>query len=178
MKTCSKCEVPKDGSCFHRSTSLPSGLQSECRDCRKKERSRRSKDPIVQERVSRYNREWTKNNPGYRREYVKNKYHTDPSFKMSVLLRRRLSESVTRKGARTMELLGCPIVWLEVHLESLFKPGMSWDNHGPVWHIDHIKPCSAFDLTDLEQQKICFHWTNLQPLFALENKRKSDSYHG
>lgn len=74
------------------------------------------------------------------------------------------------------ELLGCPVVWLEAWLESLFKPGMSWENYGPVWHIDHIKPCAAFNLTDPEQQRICFHWTNLQPLFALDNLRKSDNY--
>lgn len=67
-------------------------------------------------------------------------------------------------------------MWVEVHLESLFKTGMSWENYGPVWHVDHIKPCALFDLTDPEQQRICFHWTNLQPLFALDNMRKSDSY--
>lgn len=71
-----------------------------------------------------------------------------------------------------MELIGCPMVWLEAHLESLFAPCMTWGNHGKVWHIDHIKPCAKFDLTDPEQQRICFHWTNLQPLFAADNIRK------
>lgn len=67
---------------------------------------------------------------------------------------------------------------LRIHLESKFKPGMSWKNYGPVWHIDHIKPCAKFDLTDPAQQRECFHWTNLQPLFALENLQKSDKYAG
>ena len=52
---------------------------------------------------------------------------------------------------------------------------MSWNNHGFYgWHIDHIYPCSKFDLTDLNQQKQCFHYTNLQPLWAEENKKKSN----
>lgn len=80
------------------------------------------------------------------------------------------------KSARTFELIGCPAVWLEVHLESLFAPGMTWENYGPVWHVDHKRPCTSFDLTNPEQQRMCFHWTNLQPLFAEDNLRKSDTY--
>ena len=50
---------------------------------------------------------------------------------------------------------------------------MTWQNYGDGWHIDHIHPCAAFDLTDPEQQKACFHWSNLQPLWAIDNFRKS-----
>ncbi len=91
-------------------------------------------------------------------------------------LRSRLSFLVTKNGgtkaASTSILLGCSIEFLRVHLESGFKPGMSWDNYGD-WHIDHVRPCKAFDLAVPEQQKACFHWTNLQPLWAEENMRKS-----
>lgn len=114
----------------------------------------------------------------YMNHYVLSRYHRDPSFRLGMNLRRRLRLSLNRKNksARTAELLGCPIVWLEVHLESLFKPGMTWENYGSAWHVDHIKPCTKFDLTDSEQQRICFHWTNLQPLFAGENIRKGNKY--
>jgi len=53
---------------------------------------------------------------------------------------------------------------------------MSWDNYGSYWHIDHIRPCASFDLTDPEQQKDCFDFTNLQPLEAKENIRKGAKY--
>lgn len=56
-------------------------------------------------------------------------------------------------------------------IESKWKEGMSWDNHGS-WHIDHIRPCASFDLSKIEDIKICFHYTNAQPLWAHENMRK------
>lgn len=74
-----------------------------------------------------------------------------------------------------MELTGCSKDDLYSHLESKFTEGMNWDNYGK-WHIDHIKPCVSFDLTDTEEQKKCFHWTNLQPLWAIDNMRKGAKY--
>jgi len=70
-----------------------------------------------------------------------------------------------------LDLLGCTVEELRAHLEKQFKRGMSWSNYGR-WHIDHIRPCASFDLTDPEQQRICFHYSNLQPLWAEENMRK------
>jgi len=56
---------------------------------------------------------------------------------------------------------------------------MTWDNHGQDgWHVDHIKPQYLFDLTNPKQQKECFHYTNLQPLWAHENKEKAMTYMG
>ena len=77
------------------------------------------------------------------------------------------------KAAPSLKLTGAPsweFVW--EHLKSTFKEGMTRDNHGSVWHIDHIIPCSSFDLTKPEEQQKCFHYTNLQPLWALENLKK------
>ena len=77
-----------------------------------------------------------------------------------------------RKTKATFELLEeCSTDELNKHLESLFQQGMSWDNYGE-WHIDHIRPCASFDLTDFEQQKQCFHYSNLQPLWAADNFAK------
>ena len=73
-----------------------------------------------------------------------------------------------------MELIGCSIPFLMRHLKSKFQPWMTFANHGK-WHIDHIRPCSSFDLTCPEQQRVCFNWQNLQPLSAKENMMKGSS---
>jgi hypothetical protein len=106
-----------------------------------------------------------------------NRYKTDENFKLSRLLRARIRDAIkcsnSFKAHRTVELIGCTIQEAKEHLEKQFKEGMTWENHGyNGWHIDHIIPCASFDLTDPEQQKKCFHYTNLQPLWAEENMSK------
>ena len=106
-----------------------------------------------------------------------NRYKTDENFKLAKTIRGRIREvfknSNGSKAHKTMELLGCNIQEAKEHLEKQFKDGMSWENYGyNGWHIDHIMPCASFDLTDPEQQKKCFHYTNLQPLWASENMSK------
>lgn len=113
-------------------------------------------------------------------EYQNRRFRENPAYRARKNLSCRLAHIVAKRGSFKHEavskLLGCPRVWLEVHLESLFVSGMTWDNYGSVWHVDHIKPCSLFDLSKREQQLACFHWTNLQPLFAADNRRKSNKY--
>ena len=75
------------------------------------------------------------------------------------------------KYFKTTNLIGCTVEQLKQHLESHFKVGMFWSNYGK-WHIDHIKPCASFDLSKESEQKKCFHYTNLQPLWAKENREK------
>jgi len=95
-------------------------------------------------------------------------------FRLKNCLRSRLTAAVAGKSASTMELVGCSIDKLKQHLESKFTEGMSWDNYGD-WHVDHIKPCASFDLSDPEQQRLCFNYKNLQPLWAADNLSKADS---
>lgn len=101
---------------------------------------------------------------------------TDINFKLKKNLRRRIHHALTgtiKKVGSTIELIGCTIEQLKSHLESLFTEGMSWDNYGQ-WHIDHYYPCSFFILTDYQEQKFCFHYTNLRPLWAKDNMSKND----
>lgn len=108
-------------------------------------------------------------------EYRREKYQNDIDFKIRILLRGRLQYALknNQKSGHTLELLGCSLDELKVHLEQQFEPGMTWNNYGE-WHIDHIIPCSYFDLTDPEQQRICFNYRNLQPMWGSENIKKSN----
>jgi hypothetical protein len=81
-----------------------------------------------------------------------------------------------KKSARTLELLGCSLPQARAWIEGQFKRGMTWSNHGTHWHIDHKIPCASFQLSDPAQQRICFHYTNLQPLEAKANIRKRDRF--
>lgn len=97
-------------------------------------------------------------------------------IKCHLAKRINLAIKETKKVARTMDMTGCDIVFLKRWLEHQFWNGMTWENYSHKgWHIDHIRPCASFDLTDPEQQKQCFHWTNLQPLWAKYNLAKSDN---
>jgi hypothetical protein len=110
-----------------------------------------------------------------RRKRHKERQQDDLRYKLTKALRSRLYKTVegNSKSASTLELVGCTLEYLKNHLESQFTDGMSWDNYGKYgWHIDHIIPCASFDLTDPAQQRECFHFSNLQPLWAKDNWSK------
>ena len=75
----------------------------------------------------------------------------------------------------SMKYTGCTPNELRMYLESLWLPGMSWENAGQ-WEIDHIRPLASYDLKDQAQYEAAAHYTNLQPLWKEENRRKSDSW--
>jgi hypothetical protein len=128
-----------------------------------------------------YHKEYSKNNKQQiqqsQNKYANERYATDTNFKMRHHLSNQIRHVLKHnsKCAKTLELLGCTIEEFWIHLEKQFKPGMTRENHG-LWHIDHIRPCCSFDLSDPEQQKICFHYKNLQPLWAEENLKKGGRY--
>lgn len=113
----------------------------------------------------------------------KNKYEYDKTrANVGYLIQKRLRSRVraalvnkSKKAYRTMELVGCTMDFLMKHIEELFLEGMSWDNVRD-WHIDHKKPCVLFDLTNEQQQKECFNWKNLQPLWGIDNLKKGAKY--
>jgi hypothetical protein len=110
------------------------------------------------------------NHPKYMTDYFKNRRLKDINFKLSCYLRTRISSSIRKgyKSSHTMKLIGCTINFLKGHLENQFKTGMTWDNYGK-WHVDHIVPCCKFDLTKSRNQRKCFNYKNLQPLWAHDN---------
>ena len=106
----------------------------------------------------------------------KQRYHEDPEYMLRIRLRNRIRYALKagrgKKVRRSQELLGCSSVEFVRHIESLFQDGMSWENKGK-WHIDHIIPVAAFDLTTIDGQQAAFHYTNMRPAWAEENRRKS-----
>lgn len=108
---------------------------------------------------------------------VKKRYKEDLDFKIKEVLKSHLRRALQgrSKESSVFKLLGCSLKEFKNHIESKFKKGMNWDNHGPIgWHIDHIKPLSRYDLTKKINQKKLFHYTNLQPLWWIDNIRKSN----
>jgi len=148
--------------------------------CRESAKKTIAKDP------EKYRKAWTLNSRKHRAAFVQKNgacYSTlrrkrDAQFAMALALRSRIGVALSRQNARksnrTLKLVGCTTSELMSHLESKFAPGMSWENRGRHgWHIDHIIPLAKFDLRDPHQQSVAFHYTNLQPLWAKDNLRKS-----
>lgn len=133
------------------------------------------------EKVIEYNKNYSKENRKSitKKTCERNKIRmkTDPIFVLIKRERLRVWEALNgkRKTAKTETLLGCSYQFFKEHLEKMFLDKMGWHNMNE-WHIDHIKPLASFDLSDEAQQKIAFHYTNQQPLWAIDNLRKGAKY--
>lgn len=143
-----------------------------------------AKNPNIWKEYNKRNRPKTPEKKRQRQD-VKNAYFrmrikTDPVFRIKRNLRNALNLSIRRYGdgkkSHLSDLVGCSFSELKAHLESQFNDLMNWKNYGKYWHIDHRKPCAWFDLESIEQQKLCFHYTNLRPLEATENHIKGARY--
>lgn len=112
------------------------------------------------------------------RVHHKERKQTDLQYSILKNLRSRVGSAIKRGGKKcnkTIDLVGCTMSVLLEHLENKFKDGMNWNNYGlKGWHIDHIIPCSKFDMSKIKEQKKCFHFSNLQPLWWEENLKKGD----
>lgn len=193
-KHCPTCDQWKELANFTVQKSSWDGLCRMCRNCFiEYKRNKRKNDPKYREKDIEYKEKYKSS--GRRREtcqlryaekreeiikkcvaYNKKKYHEDIKFRITKSLRERMRRFLKMKDAKkcntTMNLIGCTPIFLKEYIESKFKEGMTWDNYGE-WHIDHIQCCKSFDLTNEEEQTKCFHYTNLQPLWASENLSKS-----
>lgn len=120
---------------------------------------------------------WKLKNKNITNSYFVNRRKNDINFKMLHNIRVRISMAIRgyNKSAKTKELLGCSIEFLIGYLEAKFQPGMAWNNYGKNgWTVDHIFPCAIFNMSDPIEQKQCFHYTNLQPMWSKENSIKKD----
>lgn len=191
-KTCYKCHRVLPIGNFNKDKSRADGYEYGCKDCKKRrsisyreenvdkikqyEESRkedrnsynRKYQKDNKDRLNEYKKSKRKENPDKFREKYKSRFYSDPQFRLSQNLRTRMRKALERgsKSGKSLELLGCTIPELKSYLEDRFLPTMTWENYGTLWHIDHVIPCAFFNLTDPEQQKLCFNYANLQPLFA------------
>ena len=206
-KRCSICKEVQSVENFGKLKKAKDGLRSQCKDCRRieykenrEEKIKKSKDYYENNKdvIAIKNKEYKEKNAEWYRKYAKEYYlqnrekiierskqnlyrriEEDVGFKILQRCRARLYQAIkgSVKSRRTIELIGCTVEYLMEHLEKQFQEGMTWDNYGE-WHIDHIRPCASFDFSDEAQQKECFNYRNLQPLWAEDNFRKSDKYEG
>jgi hypothetical protein len=183
-KLCKVCQekLPATSEYFHKQKNGKFGLRTVCKKCvantTDREARRKYHSQYYQKnrtKVIKHQLEYIKNNRDKINSRHNNKYHSDINYKMKHNLKRRMNNAIKGhfKDCSTLKLLGCNLETVRQHLESKFTEGMSWNNYGK-WHIDHIIPCASFDLSDPEQQRKCFHYTNLQPLWAKDNMQKRD----
>ena len=108
-------------------------------------------------------------------------HECDGNFKFSSSCRNRITKALkhNKRNGSVEELLGCSVLEGRKHIESTWKPGMSWANHGRYgWHVDHIRPCASFDFSRKEDQLECFNHKNLQALWAKDNLKKGAKWGG
>jgi len=118
----------------------------------------------------------------YIKNKVKNKYINLKKEKKLIKidkiidnLRRRAYPYIKILNITNLELLGCSKEVLKEHLKNLFLENMNFENYGE-WEIDHIKPLAKFNLNNEKEIKLCFHFSNLQPLWKSDNRKKKDKY--
>ena len=164
--SCLKCRVDYQKEYRRKNKKRLAKLEKEYRDAHKKEcleykRKYRKEHPEVHRRSNR------------KRELKKLK--TDPTFKLKVYLRNRIRDAIknNRKGGSAIRDLGCTIPFLKDYIAAKFHSGMTWENWGKVWELDHIQELHTFDLTDPIQFKQAVHYTNLQPLTIPDHKAKT-----
>lgn len=178
MRKCNVCHIVYPLQLFPKSSTLPKGRAYSCKNCIKKRNSlyyEKNKEKVkakVREYKSNNKQKVSKLNSLYNK---KRKKH-DRLFYLIVTIRSLISSTFGKKGIvkskKTEAILGCTIEFFLNHLESQFTKEMSWDNRGSYWHIDHIHPVSRAK-SEEELMKLN-HYTNLRPLEAKENIRKSN----
>lgn len=196
-RKCRKCEIEKPLDSFRRMKTNRDGIALVCKKCTNKQcrdlrhAKRRAANAFIRKEkengLKRENfhseEEWKNHLESLKKagveNFIKNKERKDvrktPQWKRASSLRSSLRTLVRNlnPSKRIIEIVGKNHEELKIYLESLFKPGMSWENYGKHgWHVDHILPCASFDLTSEEAVRRCFHFSNLQPLWSKENWKK------
>ena len=197
-KICSKCKIEKEVCEFYKHSRNPNIYRGQCKKCMNESSLNYKKNNV--EKINKKNKEYFEKNRElnkikctkyrnnnleksrelYRKRRLNNKekintYNQIPIIRLKNSLRSRINELMNKKynNPRTIDLVGCDYEFLINYIEKKFTEGMSWDNYGYYgWHLDHIIPLSSAK-TEEDMCKL-YHYTNLQPLWAKENMKKSN----
>jgi hypothetical protein len=194
IKRCPRCGIEKSSDSFSRNKASRDGLQSSCKPCRQiiiKAWREKNFEHVKQygdhyrethrEERRQYNQQWRKQNGAYWRSYQNERLRTNIDYRLRNYIGRAIRRAINKNRQSVFAKLGYSIEELRNHLASLFQPGMSWDNYGTHWHLDHVIPQSWFNLHDENgideyEVKLCWSLQNLQPMWTTENLEKKDRY--
>lgn len=194
-KKCSKCEKIKALEDFPKNKKCADGRRGTCKECTYSQDriSSRKYYQNNKEKIAKKNQAYRENNKEkmadlFKKWATKNKAHiarkrrerisSDPLFKAVATLRRRLNKAIKSNqwshSGSFQSYIGCSQEQFFAHIQSKFKPGMTWENHGiNGWHLDHIIPLSS--AKSLDELYALSHFSNIQPLWAIDNIKKSDN---
>lgn len=190
-KVCSKCGIEKQITDFNTRAGIEKfdkngniRYRSNCKECcysseKRKLHYQKNKEKIALRKQKRYysDEQHRQKSLEYSKNYTKERIKSDDLFKSKQKIRKLIGRYISRhkfkKINKTNEILGCSWEQFKYHIESQFKEGMTWKNHGE-WHFDHIKPVSLAN--NYEELIELNHYTNFQPLWAEENLKKSNTY--
>lgn len=169
---------------FNKNCGVNDGLSSSCRDC-EHIITAKYRDLHREEIRKRQNasgpKKWAMFKEKHKEEIEQKKKERElinqgkrVLAKIARSIRARIRDNVIRKSeGSSIRLLGCSIAFFRDYIESKFEEGMSWDNYSYYgWHLDHIVPCVMFDMSNDDNIKKCFHYTNYQPLWRRDNQSK------
>jgi hypothetical protein len=200
-KICNGCLLSKNIIEYNKDKNRKDGLQPLCKSCNRNYKKKyyqnnkneildkskiyydKNKENIIKRvkvwgeknevKTKEYKKKYVENNRDFINKKMSHRKKNEPILKLKMLYRSKINKILGSKREKTFDLIGCSPIKLKQHLEEQFKEGMCWENHGLFgWHIDHIIPLSSAKNDD-ELKKLC-HYTNLQPLWALDNILKRD----
>ena len=165
-KTCSVCNETKCIDNFFEAK-CKGTIRAACKECTsklRKENYQNNRENVIKKNT----------------EYMNNRKKSDPAYKLERNLRCRLYHAFKNADAfkrqRTMIYVDCTPKFFKAWMQFQFDSQMTFENHGTYWDIDHVKPCASFDLSDDNEARKCFHWSNCRPLNSQKNREKSDKY--